>query len=146
MLLEAGWNYGWLELDFLLWLVSSSLLPWIHLSLRVPLCWECKLLLPLAHFPHIVGGNSLLSVCDAGWCVVPGPLVGSLVWWLFPRNRMGSVWACLLVCWTGVFWHPCAGFVLLSDLCLLGLQKLLHAALLGRCLFGWGSLPNVQTV
>jgi hypothetical protein len=58
-----------------------------------------------------------------------------------------------------VFWPLCAGFVLLYDLCLLGLQKLLPwiayegclfpllpAALLGLCLFGRGSLPNVRTV
>jgi hypothetical protein len=27
VLLEAGWNYGLLELDFPLWLVTSGLLP-----------------------------------------------------------------------------------------------------------------------
>jgi hypothetical protein len=82
MLPEADWNSGLLELDFLLWLVISGLLPWAHLPLYVPLCWVCRLQLPFACYPHIAGvtwvklSNSLLSACDAGWCVVPGPLSG----------------------------------------------------------------------
>ena len=167
MLLEAGWNYGLLELDFLLWLVTFGLLPWVHLPLHVPLCWECRLLLPLACFPHIAGvawvklSNSLLSVCDAGWCVAPGPLVGSLFWWLFPAIvGMGLVWVCLLVCWNwlcilaSLCWF-CAALGLmpsrLAEAAAMGRPwrlplLLLPAALLGLCLFGWGSLPNVQTV
>jgi hypothetical protein len=60
------WNSGLLELDFLLWLVSSGFLPCTHLPLHVPLCWVYRLQLPFACYPYFAGGNSLLYACDAG--------------------------------------------------------------------------------
>jgi hypothetical protein len=156
VLLEAGWNYGLLEMDFLLWLFTSGLLPWVHLPLHVPLCWECKMQLSLTCYPHIAGetwvklGNSLLSACDVGWWVVSVLMVCSSVCWNGLCILASSSWFCAALglvpsriaeaAAMGRLWRSPLS---VATCCFVGA---LSVSLLGLCLFGWGSLPNVQTV
>jgi hypothetical protein len=84
-----------------------------------PFDWVCRLQLSFTCYPHIVGvtwvklNNSLLSACDAGWCVVPSPLLGLcfdnfflllLEWAWLMLSSVGGGWFVLLVSPVTVFW------------------------------------------
>jgi len=137
-----------------------------------PCCWVCRLQLSLAWYSRITWLNwvnlsaSLLSVWDVCWCVILGPLVGSLCLDLMIFIVGGGYFmvldACTFYllglfvvvaelldvyflsgvccrCEFGNMWSPAAkdlsSFLRVTSICCR------TAALLGLCLFRWGSLP-----